>query len=391
MWSGGSDGPLSREAYGRAALMRYIGNKTRLLPFIRSAIRRLELAPGSAHDAFAGTASVGRALKSDGWAVASSDLMTYSFVMQRAYVVAQRAPSFTALRAGDPDLRRALRSPALRARAALRGDGSLFAVAEYLSRWVEPERGFVSTHFAPAGGRMFFTDENAARIDVVRRLLHEWLAAGLIGDDAHALLLAALLEGADRVANTAGVYTSFIKKWQSNAVKPLYLAPHLPIAGPSGSTANLLDAVAAAASLGQVDLLYIDPPYNSRQYSGYYHVPEVIARGWFDSIPVLHGKTGLLRDDSQRSDWCSPRKVGTALRALLETSGARHVLVSYNSEGLLPATTLRKILAEHSVDGRVRLFTKGYKRYRADSDREGRKYSGDRVKERLYYVLRSAK
>jgi adenine-specific DNA methylase len=67
------------------------------------------------------------------------------------------------------------------------------------------------------------------------------------------------------------------------------------------------------------------------------------------------------------------------------------VLVSYNSEGLLSATTLRKILAEHSADGRVRLFAKGYKRYRADSDREGRRYSGDRVKERLYYVRRSAR
>ncbi len=144
----------------------------------------------------------------------------------------------------------------------------------------------------------------------------------------------------------------------------------------------------AAAALGPVDLLYIDPPYNSRQYSGYYHVPEVIARGWFESTPVLHGKTGLLRDGSQRSDWCSPRKVGNALRTLLETSGARHVLVSYNSEGLLPAPALRKILAEHSIDGSVRLFTKGYKRYRADSDREGRRYSGDRVEERLYYVRR---
>ncbi|HUF30459.1 MAG TPA: DNA adenine methylase [Gemmatimonadaceae bacterium] len=389
--SAGSVGLCSREAAGRAALMRYIGNKTRLLPFIRSAIRKLELAPGSAHDAFAGTASVGRALKADGWVVASSDLMTYSFVMQRAYVVAQRAPSFAALRAGDPDLRRALRSPALRARAAQRGGEVLHAVAEYLSRWVDPERGFVSRHFAPAGGRMFFTDENAGRIDIARRLLHEWLEAELISDDAYALLLAALLEGADRVANTAGVYTSYIKEWQPNALKPLNLAPVLPIGGATGSTANQLDAVATAAMLGPVDLLYIDPPYNSRQYSGYYHVPEVIARGWFDTVPVLHGKTGLLRDGSQRSDWCSPRKVGNALRSLLDSSGARHVLVSYNSEGLLPATTLKKILAERAVDGCVRLFTKGYKRYRADSDREGRRYSGDRVRERLYHVRRTAK
>jgi len=70
--------------------MRYIGNKTRLLGFITSAIDRLGIQCGTAHDAFAGTSAVGRALKERGWRVASSDLITYSYVFQRAYVVAQR-------------------------------------------------------------------------------------------------------------------------------------------------------------------------------------------------------------------------------------------------------------------------------------------------------------
>lgn len=368
--------------------MRYIGNKTRLLPFIRQAVRRLRIGAGVAHDAFAGTASVGRALKSDGWVVASSDLMTYSAVLQQAYVVSQRIPSFAALRAGDADLRRALRSPALRARVAVDGGTILHAIAEYLTRWVEPERGFISEHFAPAGGRMFFTDDNAGRIDVVRTLLHHWRTRELIDAEAFALLLAALIEGADRVANTAGVYAAYIKDWQPNAVRALHLAPVLPIRGPAGSTAHRDDAASVAATLGEIDLLYLDPPYNARQYAGYYHVPEIIARGWFDGAPALHGKTGLLRDASQRSDWCSPRKVGGALRELLAASGARHVLVSYNSEGLLPASALRETLSAHAADGCVREFRREYKRYRADRDRVGRRYRGDRVRELLYYIQR---
>jgi adenine-specific DNA-methyltransferase len=370
--------------------MRYIGNKTRLLPFIRRALRRLRVSPGSAHDAFAGTAAVGRALKDDGWVVASSDLMTYSAVLQHAYVVAQRIPSFAALRAGDSDLRRALRSPALRARAAAAGGTVLHAVGEYLSHWVEGERGFVSEHFAPGGGRMFFTDENAERIDVVRRLLHEWQRRELVDEDGHALLLAALLEGADRVANTAGVYAAYIKDWQPNAVRPLRLVPTVPIRGAPGCSAHREDAAVVASRLGAIDLLYLDPPYNARQYSGYYHVPEIIARGWFPpgGGPLLYGKTGLLRDDGQRSDWCSPRKVGPALRGLLNASASRFVLVSYNSEGLLPATALRAILREHAGDGQVREVRQDYKRYRADRDREGRRYSGDRVHEVLYFIAR---
>src|SRR5688500_17932787 len=182
-------------------LMRYIGNKTRLLGFITGAIERLGIPRGSAHDAFAGTSAVGRALKERGWRVASSDLMTYSYVFQRAYVVAQREPSIAALHAGDADLRRALRSPHFRARARARAGSRMAVVAEYLERWLDPYAGFFTSHFA--GDRMYFTRENAQRIDAVRMTLQRWHDAGLITEDAYYLLLAALIEGADRVANTA--------------------------------------------------------------------------------------------------------------------------------------------------------------------------------------------
>jgi adenine-specific DNA-methyltransferase len=364
--------------------MRYIGNKTRLLPFILRTLRRLGIAPGVAHDAFAGTAAVGRALKDAGWRVVSSDLMTYSYVLQRAYVVASRVPGFAALIAGEADVRHALRSPALRARVEARG-GRLAAVAEYLGGWLEPEPGFVAAHFAPAGGRMYFTDDNAARIDAARSALHRWYRRGLIDDHAHYLLLAALIEGADRVANTAGVYAAYIKEWQPNARRPLALAPELPVRG-RGSVAHRADAVEVARAAGEIDLLYLDPPYNGRQYAGYYHIPEIIARGWFDSVPQVRGKTGLLEDGGPRSAWCQRRRAPAALRDLLAASGARHVLVSYNTEGLLSDRDLRAALAASSVDGRVRRFTTQYRRYRADSDREGRRYKGDEVGERLYYA-----
>jgi adenine-specific DNA-methyltransferase len=130
----------------------------------------------------------------------------------------------------------------------------------------------------------------------------------------------------------------------------------------------------------------VDPPYNTRQYAGYYHVPELIARGWFDGAVELRGKTGLIADDQQRSAWCSRREAPQALRRLLSATGARHVLVSYNSEGVIPDKELRAILAQAAIDGRVRRFTRRYKRYRADSDREGRRYKGDVVRELLYHA-----
>ena len=233
---------------------------------------------------------------------------------------------------------------------------------------------------------MYFTEENAGRIDAGRRRLHEWHAEGLIGDDEFFILLAALIEAADRVANTAGVYAAYIKSWQPNALRPLSLAPLPPIRGPRGAAAHHADAATAAAALGAVDLLYVDPPYNSRQYAGYYHVPEIIARGWFDAAPAIAVKTGLLTARSQRSDWCSARKVESALAGLLEATSARHILVSYNTEGLLPEDTMRSILSRFAADRKVRPFTRSYRRYRADGDHSTRRFREGELREVLYYA-----
>jgi adenine-specific DNA-methyltransferase len=378
--------------------MRYIGNKTRLLGFIQRAAGSVGLSGGSLHDAFSGTASVGRAFKELGWRVASSDIMTYSYVFQRAYVVAQRSPSFADLRSGVSDVRATLRSTRFRealarrraltkrANSASEPGRALAAIAEYLSSWIEPEPGFMTRHYSPCGDRMYFTEENAGRIDAIRRRLHEWRAGGLIGDDEFFILLAALIEAADRVANTAGVYAAYIKSWQPNALRPLTLAPLSPLRGPRGAQAHQADAAAVAAALGPVDLLYVDPPYNSRQYAGYYHVPEIIARGWFDDTPAIAGKTGLLTERDQRSDWCSARKVEGALAGLLEATSARHVLLSYNTEGLLPEDSMLSILARYSADNHVRRFTHRYRRYRADADHSRRSYREGELREILYYV-----
>jgi len=380
--------------------MRYIGNKTKLLPFLRSAIARLGIAPGVAHDAFAGTAAVGRALKSVGWVVHSSDLMTYSYVMQRAYVVASKIDSFEELAKADPGVRALFADRGLAAthrsivgaerRVAFDSTDvvarRLSAVADHLATGVAPSDGFFAKNFSPSGGRMYFTDENARRIDAARTTLHDWRQRGLLADETFYILLAAVIEGADRIANTAGVYAAYIKQWQPNALRPLTVVAEPPIRAHACCIAHRADATQVADALGSIDLLYVDPPYNTRQYAGYYHVPELIARGWFDDEVKLRGKTGLIADKEQRSAWCSRRDAPNALRGLLAATGARHVLVSYNSEGVIGDKDLRAILADSAIDGRVKRFTRRYKRYRADSDREGRRYKRDEVRELLYYA-----
>jgi adenine-specific DNA-methyltransferase len=340
--------------------MRYIGNKTRLLPFILRTLRRSGISVGSAHDAFAGTASVSRALKENGWRVHSSDLLMSSYVFQRAYVVAESA-----------------------------GRNLEEQASELAS--LPPREGFITRHFSPASGdaragRMYFTPENAGRIDAAREELGDWRKAARIDSDAYYLLLAAIIEGADRVANTAGVYASYMKRWQPNAKRVFSIVPEIPIKGAQPAEAHLMDATDAAKEIGEVDLVYIDPPYNSRQYVAYYHIPEILARGWTDSAPAIRGKVGLLAGTEGRSQWSHGRRVRKLFSSLLAATGAKHALVSFNSEGHLAPDALQSLLAAASVDGEVSHFTQSYRRYRADSEREGRHYHRDSALEHLYLV-----
>ncbi len=335
--------------------MRYIGNKTRLLPFIMRTVKRSGIGIGSVHDAFAGTASVARAFRALGWRVHSSDLLMSSYVFQRAYVVAETSHS------------------------------ELTALARELSE-LTPEPGFMTRHFSPAGDRMYFTADNAARIDSARQELETWRVTRRLDDDTYYLLLAGIIEGADRVANTAGVYASYMKRWQPNARRRFVVPVVAPVRGRQPASAYLMDATEAARAIGDVDLIYIDPPYNSRQYVAYYHIPEIIARGWSGSVPRIRGKVGLLAGKEGRSDWSHGRRVQKLFTGLLSATRARQALVSFNSEGHLAPGVLEDLLRKASVDGEVAHFRQAYRRYRADSEREGRHYHRDKALEHLYLV-----
>lgn len=341
--------------------MRYIGNKTRLLDFIRRVLQARGLTGGTAVDPFTGTASVARALKRWGFQVIASDLMEFAHVFGRAYVQANAPPDLAGAIAHLNDL--------------------------------APEPGFIHEHFTPAGTegarheRMYFTPTNAARIDAVRTTIEGWRRSGSIDDDSFYILLAATIEAADRVANTAGVYAACIKSWQPNARRPFQLRLPRLTPGP-GSRAARAEAVALVRELEHFDLLYIDPPYNERQYPAYYHIPELIAMGWFDGPVELRGKTGLLPDAEKRSAWSSRRHCGEALEELVASADCRHIVMSYNSEGLIPEETIERVFKEYGRASTYRRYTRRYRRYRSDTDGQGRRYRGDEVVEYLYCVER---
>ena len=365
--------------YAEGVALRYIGNKTRLLPFLLESFDELGVSGSVACDPFAGTASVGRALKLRGWRVHSGDVMALSYAFQVARVVLDRTPMYP-----SSLLDASSRGVSQRRILDLLGD-------------LSPVHGFISEHYSPAGtaarvhGRMYFTPENAGRVDAIRERISAWSSKGEIRPGPAQLLIAILIQAADRVANTTGVYASFVKSWQPNAIRRLELRPLRPAAPPApgakGCTAHHGPAKQTLARAGAVDLVYLDPPYNERQYPGYYHIPELLARGWKPE-PELRGKTGLIPDEELRSDWCRRGRCEQALRDVLSQADARHVLLSYNDEGLLAAPRIEEIFRESGDPDSYRRLGRGYRRYRSDADGPGRRYRGDRVRESLHYVRR---
>jgi adenine-specific DNA-methyltransferase len=335
--------------------MRYIGNKTKLLRFIRGVLRKRGIAGGTAVDPFSGTASVARDLKALHFRVIAADLMEYAYVLAKAYVEAAHLPR------------------------------QLPARIKQLNQ-LAPEPGFITANFSTPT-RMYFTESNAPRIDAIRARIHSWQVNGAITEIESFLLLAALIEGCDRIANTTGVYAAYVKSWQPNAVRPLELRTPRIVAGNS-CHAYRSDAIELVSRLEEFELLYLDPPYNSRQYAGYYHIPELLAMGWFDQQPALRGKTGLLPDRDKRSDWSRRSKCETALEQLIASARCKHIVMSYNAEGLLSEAVIERIFKTYGRAATYQKYTRQYRRYRSDADSEKRRYAGDRVEEYLYCVSR---
>lgn len=180
---------------------------------------------------------------------------------------------------------------------------------------------YVSTNF---GGK-FFSIEDAKIIGFIREDLESKLNEGYINKKEYNILLASLLYSADKIANTVGHYDAYRKKAllekriQYNLIKPIKLKDEQNI--------NIFreDANVLAKNI-KADIAFIDPPYNSRQYSRFYHVLENIAQ-W--KKPKLTG-TALKPEPENMSDYCRV-KAPSIFADLISNLDCKYIVVTYNN------------------------------------------------------------
>lgn len=345
--------------------MNYIGRKYSLLEFLETEIlKRIPKTCKVFFDVFAGTGVVGWHFKQRGFRIVANDIQYYAYCLNRALVCVNRLPGFVRL-SSNP------RRPAAE---------RLNAVLESLNR-LPGQEGFVFNHYCQGGqaasGRMYFSDDNGRRCDTVRSTIEAWWIQGKLSRSEYYYLLACLIDAMDRVANTASVYAAYLKHIKKSARKPLWLTP-LPIV-PS-SERHRVHNRDGLRLVGRVpcDVLYMDPPYNHRQYCTNYHVLETIAR---NDSPKIYGVTGLRPYEDQKSAFSLKRQALGALDTMVAKTRARFVFLSYNSEGIIGKETILDALFKY---GPVDLVTRDYGRFRADVDRENRVYKADRVEEYLF-------
>ena len=123
------------------------------------------------------------------------------------------------------------------------------------------------------------------------------------------------------------------------------------------------------------DILYLDPPYNHREYGANYHLLNTIAL-YDDFIPK--GKTGLR--EYKKSAWCKKNSAQSALDDLLKSAKFSQIFLSYNNEGIISPDEIRKTMSKY---GKYECFTKEYRRFKADSKRE---HKADSVVEYLHFL-----
>jgi len=365
--------------------MNYIGSKHSLLPFLHEHIQKtihrnnkenINTSNPTFIDGFAGTGAVGLSFKKQDYNVIANDIQYYSFVVNNGKLFTLTEKIKTKLEKIIEKLNN----------IEIPSNSNTTALANF----------FVYNNYCPTGSgeknRMYFTDHNGKKCDAIRIELNNLLNNKTITQSEFYYLLWCLLEAIDKVANTASVYGAYLKKFKKSALKDITLVLL------ETQTTNTTQSKVFNTSIEKLlenpnfaintknNILYLDPPYNQRQYAPNYHVLETIAL--YDN-PELKGKTGLRNYSEQKSEFCSKRTVHSALENILQhtknnqkQNNISHIFLSYNNEGLMSPESIQEIFEKF---GTYSVATKEYGRFKADKT-DNRNHTATAVVEYLHCV-----
>ena len=338
--------------------VRYIGSKARVVKAILDRVGKPD--GGTFHDAFSGTGAVAQAASEAGWKVHVNDHLTSAAMMSVARVTSSVQARFAGI------------------------GGYSQAILELNA--AAPISGFIWREYSPASAshcdvaRMYFTEDNARRIDGMRAQIECWRRDDRIKDAETCVLVADLMGAANRVANTAGTYGCFLSRWQRQSLADIeVVARDMPRTAP---TATMTSGDVVDIHCEPEDTVYFDPPYTKRQYAAYYHILETIALG---DEPMVEGVGGIRPWRDKASDYCYKVRAADALERLVDGCRARRIFLSYSTGGHVPLDVLGSGLANVGTVERHDLDQVG--RYRPN---RAASRAGSAVREVLFEIEKAA-
>ena len=324
--------------------MRFIGSKTNLLKNIDMVIS--ENTDGNENvfcDIFSGTGAVARYFKPR-YEIISNDVLHFSYVIQKATVENNSKPSFSRLRnIGISDPFKFLEETQIQ-------------ILNY-----NDDNYFITKNYTPHDDceRMYVSNKNAARIDFIRKTIEAWKNENLLNELEYYYLLAGLIEGVPSVSNITGTYGAYLKHWDKRTFKDLEMVRLDVINNKRNNKSYNKDANKLIEELSG-DILYLDPPYNSRQYAPNYHLLETISK--YD-YPEIHGVTGMRTYDDLKSPFCVKGEVFDAFEDLISRAKFRNIVMSYSTDGLMTSNEIERILKRHGIEETYKMYSIPYRQY----------------------------
>lgn len=329
--------------------MRYIGSKKNLLTEIDLVVNpfRKTKKYNSFCDLFSGTAIVAQHFKKD-FQIISNDLLYFSYVFQKAVIENNSEPKFTKFI------------------KEFKTDPLTYFSEINEKKFKLLEESFIHDNYSPSSksDRKYLSNENALLIDIYRQLINSWKEQELINEGEYFYLIAIVVQSIPYVSNIAGTYGAFLKEWDHRSVNRIKLRKFDITSNDKDNKSYNEDSNDLIKKISG-DILYIDPPYNHRQYSSNYHLLETVAR--YDR-PEVKGVTGVRRDKSIFSNFSSVPKVHKAFSDLIENADFKVIIVSYSNEGLMKEDEIAEILQKNAQKSSLKIKTIPYRRYKRTSD-----------------------
>ena len=215
----------------------------------------------------------------------------------------------------------------------------------YLNSTNKTEKGFFYLNYSKGGSeRMYFSIENAGRIDFFRQTIENWNIKNLLNESEYSFLLASLIESISFVSNTAGVYGAFLKHWDPRAKKPIVFkkvvakkSDYQNIKFYNSKIEDIIDRV-------ECDILYLDPPYTQNQYGTQYHILQTLVL--YDN-PSISPITGSRPTAPMRSDWSKNYKSHILFDKLIAKTKAKYIIFSYSKDGFLSKSFIEASLKRY--------------------------------------------